>query len=189
MSLVFTTILFDGAHAISHQALYKIFQVHAYQEKATLLTQLFLAALHYENIDQLCRNFYEQKISNVHLLAPLVFEADQQGDEAAGEILSQYGKGSAGLLFAGLHRFQMTEMELEVVVSGSVFKARNSSLVKALTTELGRLVPQAKIVNAKYEPVIGALLLALEALGIKVDDPVLRNIERSAKQLNLLREG
>jgi N-acetylglucosamine kinase-like BadF-type ATPase len=177
-----------GANAITRQALYKIFQVHSYQLPPTLLTQYFLDALQYKDVDELCRNFYEQKVAKVHLLVPLVFKADQEGDWAAHEILAQYGKGSADLIAAGLRRFQMLAMKLEVVVSGSIFKDPNSSLLKTLNYELGQLAPRAKIVNARYEPVVGALLLALESRGIKVDEKIKQNIEDTAARLGLLRE-
>lgn len=176
-----------GAHAITRQAMFKIFQNYAYQGKTTLMTQAFLESLHFNNVDQMCREFYQQKIPNLHMLVPLVFEADRQGDWVAREILTQYGKGSANLLLAGLRRFHMTKMQLEIVVSGSIFKVKDSSLLRSLTSELARRVPGARVVNAKYEPVVGALLLALESLGVTMEEKALHNIETSARRLNLLR--
>lgn len=176
-----------GAHAIARQALYQIFHNHAYQLEEPLLTRLFLARNQFDSVDQLCRSFYEQKIADVHLLAPLVFEADRGGDQAARSILAAYGRGSAALVLAGLRRFQMTQIEVEVVLSGSLFKDRESTLIQAFGSELLRQAPQASIVHARYEPVVGALLLGLESLGIEIDTGVLERLDACAAHRGLLR--
>jgi hypothetical protein len=49
--------------------------------------------------------------------------------------------------------------------------------------------PKARLVNARYEPVVGALLLGLEAAGIAAEPVVKENIERGCREFHLLREA
>ena len=48
--------------------------------------------------------------------------------------------------------------------------------------------PKARLVNARYEPVVGAVLLGLEALNIQINGSVKKNIDKTAYQLELIRK-
>jgi hypothetical protein len=100
-----------------------------------------------------------------------------------------FGQGYAGLAAAGLRRLGMAEIALEVVLSGSIFKARGPLLVETIRTALHQAAPRARLVNARYEPVVGAALLGLEELGVPIEAAAKARIEESASRLGLLREG
>ncbi len=48
------------------------------------------------------------------------------------------------------------------MLSGGIFKARSMVMADAIRTEVHRVAPRACVVEALYEPVVGAYELALE---------------------------
>jgi hypothetical protein len=56
-----------------------------------------------------------------------------------------------------------------------------------LTAAIHSVAPKARLVNARYEPVVGAVLLGLEKLGIAIDTSVKNNLDTTASQLDLIR--
>jgi hypothetical protein len=104
------------------------------------------------------------------------------------EILRRFGLGLAELVTAGLLHYEMINLDVEVVLSGSVFKGGGKILAGVMADAIHQVAPRARLVNARYEPVVGALLLGLEKAGIDVDEEVMRNIEASSQRLGLLRQ-
>jgi N-acetylglucosamine kinase-like BadF-type ATPase len=123
----------------------------------------------------------------VKKIAPLVFEVAYEGDWVACEIIRAFGEGLAELVAAGLVRFEMTGLEVDVVLSGNIFKGPGHLVEEVMIAGIHMVAPQARLVNARYEPVVGAILLALEALDIDITDRVRQNIEASSKALGLIR--
>jgi hypothetical protein len=83
----------------------------------------------------------------------------------AANIIEALGAGYAELAAAGLKRCGMCDLDVNIVLSGSIFKARGSLLVEAIKEKVLPAAPRARLVNARYEPVVGAILLGLEKAG------------------------
>jgi hypothetical protein len=120
-------------------------------------------------------------------LALTLFEEDLSGDAIAGQIIDSFAQGYAAATVAWLRRFEMTGLELDVVLSGSIFKAHTPRLVETVAAGIHAAVPRARLVNAHYEPVVGAVLLGLEEMGIAISPAIQANLEVSASRLGLIR--
>ena len=59
--------------------------------------------------------------------------------------------------------------------------------MSTLAQAIHRRAPRARLVNARYEPVVGAALLALEQSGAAMTDDLRGEVEHSAARLGLLR--
>jgi hypothetical protein len=70
----------------------------------------------------------------------------------------------------------MQDLEFEVVLAGSVFKGVGPLLIDTITQEVHREAPKVAIVRARFEPVIGSVLLAYDALGIPVSEQMYANL-------------
>lgn len=98
-------------------------------------------------------------------LAAVVAETAERGDRAARQILREAGRelGLAGGVVArklGLHRRAVT-----VGMVGGVFEG--SALVRrSFAREVRRHAPDSRVVRARYEPVIGSVILALKMAGV-----------------------
>ena len=181
----------QGGVALGRRALRAIYRAETGREPPTHLTRLALAHLDFASVDELLRADCEGHFADevVKTLAPLVFQAACVDDVVAVNILTAFGRGLAELVTAGLRRFEMTQLPVEIVISGSVFKGEGGLLQAVMGEEIEQVAPRARLVDARYEPVVGAVLLALEAAGIAVDAEVEANVERGSRQHGLIRRG
>jgi N-acetylglucosamine kinase-like BadF-type ATPase len=111
---------------------------------------------------------------------PLVFAAAYQGDPVAVDILVRQGKGLAEYATALARRFQMCDLAFDLVLAGSVFKGVGPILIDTITQEVHQVAPKARIVRAHFEPVVGSLLLAYDALGIDVTEGIYTRLAETA---------
>lgn len=177
----------QGGIALGTNALIKIFRSHTGREVETKLTQLVLDHYHLPSVDDLCKKYYRGELESVSKLAPLVFEAAADGDVLASSILKSFGIGYAGMAIAGLRKMGMLDTDVEVVFSGSVFKGRSPLLIDTIRSEIQKFTPKAQLVNARFEPLVGAVILGLEELGLEIDSKLYATITQSAKKFNLER--
>lgn len=130
----------------------------------TALTDLALRLLGQPRYEALLEALYTERIERreINALAPLVFQAALDGDAVAQDIIVRAGSEighAAGVL---LRRLGLQGEACEVVTGGSIFKGAGPLLLDAARLALHRLIPLAEFRRAGVEPVVGALLLAIE---------------------------
>lgn len=179
----------QGGMGLGRSALWAVYRAESGREPPTSLKGAILAALGYSSVDALLRAQAERRLKHEKIkeLAPLVFRLAEEGDLAAQRIIRRFGRGLAELVTTGLRRFEMAELDVEVVLSGSIFKGPGTLLQDTIRAEVHREAPRARLVDARYEPVAGALLLGLEACGIDINPVIKENIERSSQAFGLVR--
>lgn len=179
----------QGGIALGRRALKAIYRAETGRELPTSLTTQVLGMFECDGVDDLLRAHVETRLTYEAIvgIAPLVFQASCDGDPVACGILRAFGEGLAELVTAGLRRFHMTALDLEVVLSGNIFKGPGDLLQGVMGAHIHRVAPKAKLISAKHEPVVGAVLLGLEKVGVMVDQTVAAKIEASSKKLNLFR--
>ena len=112
-------------------------------------------------------------------LCPVVFECAFAGDEVASGIIVNLGRELALYATAAIQRFAMERMAFDVVLSGSVFKGHGPLLIDTVTQAIHAAAPCARIVRPRFEPVVGALLLALDTLAVAESEPISHNLQRT----------
>lgn len=179
----------QGGIALGRAVLQKIYRAETWREPGTSLKPIVLKHFGVATVDELLRAEVENKLSidQIIHIAPFVFEAANQGDLVSIHILREFGVGMAELVTAAFRHFNMTNLEVEVVLSGSIFKGPGTLLSEVILTELRKVVPQVRLVNARYEPVVGAYLMGLEELGIEINQQVMERVEATAQTLGLIR--
>ncbi len=130
----------------------------------TRMTDLFVEKSKSTDLDQMFLRMYRQEISIADLepMAKLVHDAAFEGDAAACAILDRHGTYLGQMAAACARRVQLERESFEVVLTGSVFKGSSPVLKDALALALHKACPEAVTVHAAFEPVVGALLMALE---------------------------
>ena len=172
---------FGGARTLAQDAFYAVLRAEDGRGLPTCLTQSVTQRLGFETVEAMLRAWIAGTVDRRRFLAitPLVFEAALAGDAVASEILVHQGRGLAEYATAMARRFNMQQMEFDVVLAGSVFKGVGPLLVDTLTQEIHREAPFAKIIRARFEPVVGSVLLAYDALGIPVTDAMMEQLART----------
>ena len=119
-------------------------------------------------------------------LCPVVVEVARQGDWKANQILKEAGYELGRLGVAVITRLGMETDQFAVVPFGGVFRAGEPVLGSFGETVLA-VAPGAVIVKPKFEPVVGAVLLALHELGVMISDQVIHAIEQTSGSLSACR--
>jgi N-acetylglucosamine kinase-like BadF-type ATPase len=147
----------------------------------TVLTEMVLAALGLPSVEELISQLYQGQFDQRRLLAlvPLVFEAAYGGDQVAQDLLVRVGTEVGTTANAIIRRLGLEATDVEVVLGGSVFKGKGPLLVDTVTQVVHRTAPRATIGLPEFEPVVGAVFLALESLGMAVNEAVYANVRAS----------
>src|SRR5262245_28574179 len=151
----------------------------------TLLTPMLLSALEQPSAYELMRALYHKQIERPLLLStvPLLFRAAVQGDAPAQGLIIQLGEELGTSAVAIIRRLSLEAEPVEVVLGGSVFKGEGSLLTDTIIQVIHRAAPVAVLVRPTFEPVVGAVLLGLEAAGVQVDDQVYNTLQGTLPQL------
>lgn len=111
-------------------------------------------ALHFERIPR----------DSVNDLTPLLFVEAEAGDAVACSVVDRQAEEIVGMAVVLLRRLDMLDTALPVVLGGSVLAAREPRLVAGVVAGLAERAPLAHPTWVVAPPVVGAALLALEAV-------------------------
>lgn len=130
----------------------------------TVMTEKFVARGRCADIEDLFLRLYRRELTYKDLepMAPLVFDAAFEGDAAACDILKRHGEYLGMMVNGCARRLGMTGQAFDVVSTGSVFRGRSPLLADAMAAAIHAVCPEARIVRAAFEPVVGTLLMAME---------------------------
>lgn len=159
--------------------------------KPTALTSLILDALHQSSVEELLRALYHEQIPHEALLdlVPLLFEAAEAGDEPSRELLIKMGAEVGLTANTFIRRCNLEDEDVEVVLGGGIFKGKGPLLLDTVKREIHAAYPRAKIIRPRYEPVVGAALLALETLGVVVDTHVYNRLNNTLPKRLFIHEN
>ena len=160
-----------GGGSLSQEMIRLVMRAWDGRGKPTLLTGLVLGALQAPSVEVLLSRLYHEEIDQQRLLdlVPLLFEAAEAGDEVAQDLIIQAGIEVGITARTLIRRLGLDQKDVEVILGGSVFKGKGSLLLDTITRVVNEQAPKARVIRSKYEPVVGAALLALEAIGIDVN--------------------
>jgi N-acetylglucosamine kinase-like BadF-type ATPase len=172
---------YGGAGDLAREAYVAVLRAADGRGRPTSLTWRMLQKLGYPSVEAMLRDQVLGKIERSHVLAfcPEIFEAAAEGDEIAQQIIVKQGQALAEYAGTLIRRFGLQDLELDVVLAGSVFKGEGPLLADTITQAVQAAAPRACVVRAHFEPAVGSLLLAYDALGIETSPELLANLERT----------
>jgi N-acetylglucosamine kinase-like BadF-type ATPase len=179
----------QGANGLGVRMLRAVFQSQIGALPSTALTTRLLSFFELESVDGLLLAFQRGKLRRPPKDAcPILFEAAREADPVALDVIAGFGRSVSRYVAGGIAKYGLHGTEIEVVLSGGIFKAGCRLLVDSIGAEIHRAAPLARILQAPYEPVVGAALLALdEWYGGTIPAQVMANCQASAQELGLLR--
>jgi N-acetylglucosamine kinase-like BadF-type ATPase len=159
-----------GGGDLSQEVIRAVMRAWDGRGKRTQLTQMVLNTLELPSEPVLLSKLYHEEIDPLHILdlVKLLFEASANGDEVAQDLVIRMGNEVGVSANALLKRLNLEQTDAEVVLSGSVFKGKGSLLIDTASQVIHQVAPRAQIVRPRFEPVVGALLLALESADLPV---------------------
>jgi N-acetylglucosamine kinase-like BadF-type ATPase len=87
------------------------------------------------------------------------------GDSVATGIVHRLADEVIAFTKAGLSRLELTGVGPEVVLGGRILRTLSPSVIDAIERGVQRHAPDARVVVAPSEPIVGAALLGLDVLG------------------------
>ena len=121
-------------------------------------------------------------------LVPGLLRANAEGDATAMRIVADFINGVMAYLDNALTRHLPRDCEAELVFSGGVFKGNGRFIVERVSESLAQKFPRLRFVNARLEPVCGALLTLLDKHhGGSLPAGVMKNFEQGCVQHKLIR--
>lgn len=180
---------YQGGFGLGRACLKKVFDSAIGLEKETVLTDMLLKHFNAKTVDELLHMRTVREISHdQYLYLPMLLEqAALMNDSVAIQVWESFGTQYGKYVVCGLRRMGLLEEESEVVLSGSIFKCKSPALKQAVEKEIRQYAPKAIIIDAEYEPVVGAYLLGLDHHGgqeFDIKSPILK---QSAEKYGLFR--
>ncbi len=156
-----------SAYYIGRRALVAICKAYDGRGPETILTNRLMEHLGLDDFTDIVKRIYDQQTSpkEIASFAPLVSQAAKNGDEAAATILGDAAEELALTASAVIKVLNMQNEAFQVAISGSVFKA-GESLLKPFSEYIRSTTPHAQIIPPRFEPAMGAIFLARQAMGV-----------------------
>ena len=156
-----------GGASLGHAALWHAARAADGRGPATALEPLVLRALGCATMAEVIEGYHTQRLpeDGIPGLAPLIFEAAGGGDEAALGVVGRQADELVAFARAAIVRLGVLDQPCPVVLGGGVIAARDPLLLAAIEERLAKAAPLAKAVVVSAPPILGAALLALDAVG------------------------
>lgn len=174
---------FGGAMEIVQRGLQMVSYAWIKRRPATALTRIYVEAVGAKNELDLMEGLSNEQYQLPASLAAQVSETARNGDAAAQEVIRWAGEELGWLAVSVARQIEMENEAVEIIQSGSVFKAG-----KAITEPMAEIVlqhcPRAKLIRLDGPPVVGAVLLGMERAtfdGYAVRDRMVRTAKEVAE--------
>ncbi|MFD2639034.1 N-acetylglucosamine kinase [Piscibacillus salipiscarius] len=169
--------LFDdlgSGFAIGEASLAAVFQSFDGRGSVTSLTPRLLKHFNCEEVPELVKVIYNAPNHRVKVaeISPLTFECAADGDSIANEIIHSISKDIAHSINTLIKSRNKEAETITVILSGGIFK-RADIMIPKLKEHIKYPVSLETI---KVEPVFGAVIAALNELGVKRDDEFVNRI-------------
>ena len=156
-----------GAHAVGQAALAAAVRARDGRGEPSSLAAIVPRALGKRRPIDVTRAMYDGRMSQRRLeeLCPLVFAAAGEGDAVARGIVDRLADELAVMATAIARRLRVAGRDLDVVLTGGVFRTEEPGFYARLEERMLATLPRARTRRLTERPVLGAALIGLDALG------------------------
>jgi len=148
----------------------------------TALADAIIAYVGAKDLEDLMRGYttYEYHIGAE--AARVVFRVAEEGDEAARELIWWAGTELGEMANAVIRQLEFENLTFDVVMTGSMFEG-GTMLIEPMQETIHKLAPKARLVRLRVPPVIGAVMLGMEADTFPVTPQIRRMIKETISAL------
>ena len=172
-----------GAFRLGEETLRAVYRAELGIDPATSLTQSVLKFFGCETVEEVLHTLTARgssiSTSTVARLAPVLLSDAATGDPAARRIVLSQGCVLADYALAAARRVGIDDEPFKLLLTGGVFRHPSTLLATAVLARVQEHNPDVTIFRSNCEPVIGAILLALEQAGVATK-PALYNRLRAS---------
>jgi len=172
---------YGGGGELVRQAIQSISKAWSLRGPQTQLSKLFVEKAGAKDVEDLLAGLARERYKFNAKAAPLVFQAADAGDDVALGLLVWLGEGLGDLACGIIRQLKIEDIAFDVVLSGSIYKG-NPLIQENLENVVLELAPKARFVHVTAPPVTGAVMLAMEQVGIDYI-PIRQRIINTGNQL------
>jgi N-acetylglucosamine kinase-like BadF-type ATPase len=172
----------QGAHELGQMALDAVYRAEMGIDPPTRLAARVLDYFHLDTVEEVLHRLTARvrpPDPDLGLVARILLDEAATGDPAAHRICRQHGAALGDYALAAARRVGLQDGEFTLVMAGGVLRHPSPVLKSALVERVRAGAPGVRPVVSRFEPVVGAVLLALEAAGVTPDEPVLERLAAS----------
>jgi N-acetylglucosamine kinase-like BadF-type ATPase len=135
-----------------------------------------------KDLDDLIRGYttYEYHIGAE--AAPIVFQVAQEDDQVARELIHWAGCELGEMTNAVIRQLEFENLSFDVVMTGSMFEG-GSMLIEPMRETIHTLAPRARLVRLTAPPVLGAVMLGMEAGGVPVTSAIRSTLKKTVSSI------
>lgn len=162
-----------GGRDVGYNALRAVRHADIGIEPPTTLTPIVLRFFNVTTCADLLRLFTmrgSQAPSDIQVskLAPYVLTEAANGDAVARALIIDQARRLVDYALAAARQVGIEHTPFHLVLNGGLFRHASTLLKDAVTAQIHAAAPGVTIHSSRFEPVVGAVMLALEALNIPI---------------------
>jgi N-acetylglucosamine kinase-like BadF-type ATPase len=174
-----------SAPDLAQAALHAVARAYTGRGPATALSDRLVRLVGAADVADLLEGVSRWRYNLFPLVADVVqalMEEADGGDGPAREILLRAGRELGGGAVVVIRRLGMEDEEFDLVLAGGLFRSASPLLLDALRGTVQAVAPGARPVRLDVPPVVGGVLLAMDAVGWAVTPEVRRRLEEGARR-------
>ncbi|HEX6036048.1 MAG TPA: BadF/BadG/BcrA/BcrD ATPase family protein [Anaerolineales bacterium] len=148
----------------------------------TALADAMIEYVGAKDLEDLMRGYttYEYRIGAE--AARIVFRVAEQGDQAARDLICWAGTELGEMANAVIRQLEFETLDFDVVMTGSMFDG-GRLLIEPMRETIQKLAPGARLVRLRVPPVVGAVMLGMEADAFRVTPEIRKAVSDSISVL------
>ena len=169
----------QGGHELGKKTLRAVYRAELELDPPTTLTRRVLDTYGQRSVEDVLRLFTAREGAHprdVARLALVLLDEAGRGDATARRIVREHGQGLGDYAAVAARRVGLEGTPFTLVLAGGVLREPSSLLMEAIVARVQTTSPEARPVQSRFEPAVGALLLALEEEGVAIDEPLLETL-------------
>jgi N-acetylglucosamine kinase-like BadF-type ATPase len=167
-----------GASELIHRAMQIVGYAWSRRGPMTALADAFIHFAGANDLEDLIRGYTVSEYQVGADAAPIVFRVAAEGDEVARDLLHWAGVENGEMANAVIRQLGFENLEFDVVLAGSMFEG-GAMMIDPMREAILKFAPGARLVRLRVPPVLGAVLLGMEAAGLKASPSIRNNIAES----------
>ena len=144
----------------------------------TALSMAFVEKYGFKDVEDLLQHVICHRIEIDASDAPLVFKVAASGDPVAVELIRWAGRELGEMAVTVIRQLDFQEIEFDLVQIGGMWDG-SPLLTEEMRKTVLKIAPKANFIRSKEPPVMGAVLLSMEAAGLAPDEKVRENLIRT----------
>ncbi len=157
-----------GATELVQRAMQMVGYAWSKRIPPTALCDAFIEYTHARNLEDLLEGYTQEYYHIEASAAPLIFKVAQAGDEVARQVIAWGGRELGEMTNGVIRQMGFEDIPFDIVYSGSMFSG-GKLLIEPMKETIRQVAPKARFIRLAIPPVIGAVILGLEAGGISAD--------------------